>query len=64
MVEENFCKQNHDQYEEELEFKPVWVDIDDAIQKNNLILNSNSEKIPRWTKRETYVLEYIKESEF
>jgi len=60
MVEENFCKQNLDQYEEELGFKPVWVDIDDAIQKNKLILNSNFGKIPRWTKRETFVLEFIK----
>jgi len=31
------------------------------FKKNNLILNSESEKIPRWTKRETFVLEYIKD---
>ena len=58
-VEENFCEQNLDQYEEELGFKPVWVNIDKAIQNNKELLNSNSKKAPRWTKRDTYVMEQI-----
>lgn len=61
MVEENYCKQNLDLYEEELGLKPVWVSIDDAIYQNNVLLNSNSEIIPNWVKRDTFVLEYIKE---
>lgn len=60
-VEENYCELSLDQYEEELGFKPVWIDINEAIQKNKLIINSNFRNIPRWTKRETFVLEYIKE---
>ncbi len=61
MRKENFCNQKLDQYEKELGFRHVWVGIDDAIQKNKLIHSSNSGKIPRWIKRETFVLEYIKE---
>jgi hypothetical protein len=58
-VEENYCDQNLDQYENELDFKPVWVDIDIAIENNKSIMNSKD--APRWTKRDTFVLEQIKE---
>lgn len=60
-VEENYCDQNLDQYEKELDFKPVWVDVDIAIENNKSIMNSNSKEAPRWTKRDTFVLEQIKE---
>ena len=53
--------QSLDKYEQELGFKPIWVDVDDAITNNKSIMNSNQNEIPRWTNRETYILELIKE---
>ena len=50
--------QNLDTYEMEMGFIPVWINIDDAIEKNKKILEKQD--CPRWTKRETKVLEYIK----
>jgi 8-oxo-dGTP pyrophosphatase MutT (NUDIX family) len=50
-----------DQYEEDLGFKPTWIDIDEAIECNKAILKSAKRDIPRWTARETYILELIKE---
>lgn len=59
-VEENFCEQNLDQYEEDLGFEPVWIDIDMAIRNNKSIMNSNSYQVPRWTPRDTFILEEVK----
>ena len=59
-VEEKYCEQNLDQYEKELDFKPVWIDIALALENNRAIMNSNLNKAPRWTKRDTFVLEQIK----
>ena len=50
-----------DEYEKELGFKPVWIDIDHAITSNKSIINGKQKEIPRWVLRETYVLEVIKE---
>ena len=60
-VEENNCKPKLDQYDEELGLNPVWVDIEEAINKNKLLLNSNSPKASYWFKRDTFILEYIME---
>ena len=54
-------EQSLDQYEKDLGFKPIWVNIDDAITNNKSIMDSSQREIPRWTPRETYVLELIKE---
>jgi 8-oxo-dGTP diphosphatase len=54
-----FSAQNLDSYEQALAFKPVWVDIDLAIQTNQFILASDRIK-PLWTRRETFVLELLK----
>ena len=51
-------EQNLDSYELEMGFIPKWVDLDEAILVNNKILKKSN--YPRWTKRETQVLEYIK----
>jgi len=51
-------KQNLDTYEMEMGFIPVWINIDEAIEQNKKILEKQD--CPRWTKRETKVLEYIK----
>lgn len=58
-VEENSFDLSLDKYEEELGFKPVWVKIDTAIKNNKSLLNSTTKKAPRWTKRDTFVLEEI-----
>ena len=58
-VEDGFGEQTLDDYERDLGFKPVWIDIDRAIQRNKALLYTV--KKPRWLKREIFVLEYIKQ---
>jgi 8-oxo-dGTP pyrophosphatase MutT (NUDIX family) len=58
-VEDGFGAQKLDAYEKDLGFKPVWVNIDQAISTNRFLLNAD--KIPEWLKREIFVLEYIKQ---
>ena len=53
-------RQNLDSYELEMGFTPKWVEIDEAISTNYRILKETI--CPRWTKRETQVLEYIKKN--
>lgn len=48
-----------DDYEAELDFQPVWVEIWTAIQTNQVLLRSKKKKPPRWTAREIFMLEYI-----
>ena len=50
-----------DDYEAELAFQPAWVDIDEAVQTNRRVL-SQSQAVPLWTRRDTLVLEYIRET--
>lgn len=52
--------QNLDSYELEMGFVPRWVEISEAILQNIEIMKKD--KFPRWTKRETEVLKYIKNS--
>jgi 8-oxo-dGTP pyrophosphatase MutT (NUDIX family) len=56
---DDFGAQKLDDYERDLGFKPVWVDIDYAISANHLLLNAD--KIPEWLKREVFVLNYIEQ---
>ncbi len=53
-----FGDQNLDQYEKDLDFRPEWISLKDAINKNKAIICSG-EKYPPWTKRETLFLEYL-----
>jgi 8-oxo-dGTP pyrophosphatase MutT (NUDIX family) len=55
---DGFDAQNLDEYEKALGFKPVWVNIDDAISMNRSQFNSDNN--PDWLQREIFVLEYIK----
>jgi ADP-ribose pyrophosphatase YjhB (NUDIX family) len=52
--------QKLDPYEEMLGFKPEWVNIDDAINNNDKIINLGIEPIANWISRETYVLKEIR----
>jgi 8-oxo-dGTP pyrophosphatase MutT (NUDIX family) len=58
-VDDGFGAQKLDGYEKDLGFKPVWVDIDEAISTNQSLLNSD--KIPEWLKRELFVLNHIRQ---
>ncbi len=59
-VEGNFGAQRLDDHEQKLGFKPVWINIDQAIQANWALLHAG--KFPEWLKRETFALEYIKQN--
>lgn len=48
-----------DDYEQEQDFKPVFVEIRKAIENNENLLNSNREDINVWVKRETDVLKQL-----
>ncbi len=61
-VEGDFGAQSLDDYERELGFKPVWIDIDQAIRCNKALLHSA--EIPDWLRREIFVLEYIQKKFF
>ena len=54
-------EQRLDPYEKKLGFRPVWVDIDTALQTNIAILRSETKRPPQWTAREVFMLEYIRE---
>ena len=60
-VDKDIFEQHLDPYEAELGFQPVWVNIDTAIQTNKTILRSETKRPPRWTAREVFMLEYIRE---
>lgn len=59
-VEDGFINQNLDEYEKDLGFQPVWIDIKDAIKTNKQLLSLN--KPPEWLQREIFALEYIQKS--
>jgi 8-oxo-dGTP pyrophosphatase MutT (NUDIX family) len=61
-VEHVFGEQNLDDYEDDLGFEPVWIGIDEAIKINEAVMNSPCKQAPRWTKRDTFVLEQVKAS--
>ncbi len=63
-VADKFLGQQLDRYELELGFTPTWVNIDSAIQNNQLILHSTGQVIPKWTRRDTFVLEQVKSKLF
>jgi len=56
-IRDGFGPQKLDGYEKDLGFKPVWMDIDNAISINRSLLNLN--EIPQWLRREIFVLEHI-----
>ncbi|MEW6505696.1 MAG: NUDIX domain-containing protein [Chloroflexota bacterium] len=50
-----------DEYERRLGFQPIWVDIEDALRANRFVLTNRFSNIPKWTARETRVLEYLRQ---
>ena len=59
-VADGFGAQNLDGYERDLGFKPMWIDIAEAIHVNKTLLQSD--KHIEWLKREIFVLEYIQKN--
>lgn len=53
-----------DEYEKNLGFEPVWIDINSAIEGNRTIIDTKAFDAPRWTKRELFVLELLKKELF
>ena len=56
-VGDTFGIQRLDEYEKDLGFKPVWLDIDETIRANKSLLARKSK--PGWLQREIFVLEYL-----
>jgi 8-oxo-dGTP pyrophosphatase MutT (NUDIX family) len=59
-AEGGFGAQKLDRYEQELGFKPVWINTDHVIQLNKALLHSD--KAPQWLRREIFILEYIRKT--
>ncbi len=53
--------QKLDDYEAELEFSPVWINIDKAIKENEGLLSDETIEKNPWVKRETIVLKAVRE---
>ncbi len=60
-VEDGFDAQALEGYEQDLNFKPIWVDINAAILNNKQVLQNNAQKFPEWLRREIFMLEYVKQ---
>lgn len=59
-VGDGFGAQKLDGYERDLGFTPTWIDIDESILANKMLLDSD--KTPEWLRREIFVLEYIRQN--
>lgn len=58
-IYEGDFEQQLDNYEQELNFVPKWVTLEEAIEKNQAYLNKGSDY--HWTERELFVLKLLKE---
>lgn len=61
-VADEFGLQKLEGYEQELGFKPAWMDINESIHRNKALVKVN--EYPRWLKREIFILEYIQQNLF
>lgn len=52
--------QKLDDYEKELEFQPIWIDIDEAILRNEYLVSKNAD-MNQWIIRELFVLKKMKD---
>jgi 8-oxo-dGTP pyrophosphatase MutT (NUDIX family) len=59
-IQGDFGEQKLDDYEKDLGFTPVWVNIDTAIKNNRSLLGLNIP--PEWLRREIFALEYIRQT--
>lgn len=61
-ISSDIMEQELDKYEEELEFKPVWISLDEAIKVNEEVLERAAKDRNNWVERETKVLKAIREN--
>ena len=61
-VQKNTTHQHLDKYEQEQEFAPVWIGLNEVIAKNEAILTQKGMQINPWVYRETLALKKIKEA--
>lgn len=59
LTNEEAFHQELDEYESVLEFKPKWVDLEDAIKQNEKLFTLS--EMNSWLKRETFVLNEVME---
>lgn len=59
-VELKLGLQHLEEYEYELGFSPEWISIADALAINQTLLRDQPSRIQRWVRRETTVLQLIK----
>ena len=59
-VDQIFEEQKLEEYEKELGFEPVWIDIDTAIEANLDIINNKVTDAPKRTQREVTILKLVK----
>lgn len=57
--EKGQVNQNLDDYERDLDMKPLWITIDEALKRNRQVFLNNPNP-PKWTKREIFFLESLK----
>lgn len=51
--------QSLDPYEQDLGFRPLWIDAAAAADANAALLAAGPGKAPRWTRRDTFVLQKL-----
>ncbi len=62
-IEATFQPQKLDDYEADLGFQPVWVEVAEAIEKNKTLLANSQDKEIFWLRRETFILETLQREE-
>ncbi|MGF2616421.1 NUDIX domain-containing protein [Rossellomorea vietnamensis] len=60
LASEETSTMNLDKYEADLDFVPVWITVEEAIQQNEALIQNI--KNNSWLKRETLVLKRLKEA--
>ncbi len=60
-VEDALGQQTLEPYEADLGLTPLWVNIDAAIETNRAVMADDARWTPRWTVRELFVLEQVRE---
>jgi hypothetical protein len=61
-VSDEQALQQLDDYEAELDFRPIWIHVDEAICSNEEILKGESYSANPWVCRETVVLNVLRTS--
>lgn len=60
-VSDKKVNQKLDEYESELDFRPVWIQIDDVIKLNEDLFKNAEKDKNAWLQRETLVLKALKD---